>query len=52
MSRADFYPPVYSLRRICAHGKFENIVTEVGQIRRTVTHVSTQNKVTACHNYL
>ena len=35
--RAVFYSPVYSLRRNCAHGEFENIVTEVGQIRQTVT---------------
>lgn len=31
--QSGYYHPVYSLRRICAHGEFENIVTEVGQIR-------------------
>ena len=29
--------PMYTLRRKCAHGEFENIVTEVGQIRQMVT---------------
>jgi len=33
-SRAAFFSPIYSLRRMCAHGEFENIVTEVGKIRR------------------
>jgi len=35
--RSGFLSPVYTLRRICAYGEFENIVTEVEQIIQTVT---------------
>ena len=35
--RSVFLSPVYTLRRICAYGEFENIVTKVEKIIQTVT---------------